>query len=87
MDIKLTPDIEAALTQEARRRGTTVETRALTYLRERFVSPEPVEEAGDGETLADFLGDYIGALSSGEFVDGGAQMSLGIVAREGLGPR
>ncbi|MFN8474727.1 MAG: hypothetical protein U0822_21225 [Anaerolineae bacterium] len=76
MDIRLTPDIEEALAQEAQRRGTTVETLALDYLRERFVSSGPVEEAGDGETLADFLGDYVGSLASSEFVAGGAQMSV-----------
>lgn len=64
MDIKLTPDIEEALAHEASRRGTTVETLALDYLRERFVAPGPVDETGDEETLADFLGDAIGSLAS-----------------------
>jgi len=76
MKITLTPDIEFALTKHAHRKGTTPEMLALDILREQFVSsPEsktPVEDQG---TLADYLVDHIGILSSSEYVSGGARMS------------
>jgi hypothetical protein len=41
MTIRLTPEIERALEEVARRRGTTPETVALESLREQFVPPPP----------------------------------------------
>ena len=76
MVISLTPDIEAALTDEARERGTTPESLALDSLRERFISTPPSESPAAGEeTLADFLRGHIGVLHSSEQVPGGARMS------------
>lgn len=76
MLIKLTPDIEQALAEEAHTLGTTPEQLALDSLRERFVrredSPYPAREL---ETLADFLWGHIGVLHSSEHVPGGARMS------------
>jgi len=74
--ITLTPDIEGALAEEARRQGTTPELLALATLRERFVSPRANEAAAEAHgTLADYLADHIGVLSSAEHVPGGAAMS------------
>jgi len=78
MNIELTPDIESALTEQARKMGTTPETLALDSLRERFVQATPNENTVERqETLADFLSGYIGILHSGEYIPGGARMSEG----------
>jgi hypothetical protein len=76
MNITLTPEIERALVDEARRLGTTPESLAIESLRDRFL-PSFSEELAEvpGETLADRLGDLIGSLHSGEFVPGGARLS------------
>lgn len=76
MVIKLTPDIETALAEEARKQGTTPELLALDCLRKWFLASAapPIGPKGQG-TLADFLGEHIGILSSSEVVPGGAQMS------------
>ena len=76
MLIKLTPDIEQALDEEARKLGTTPEQLALDSLRERFVRREaPPYPAKKPETLAHFLRGHIGVLHSSEHVPGGARMS------------
>lgn len=75
MVIKLTPDIEQALAEEARKLGTTPEQLALDSLRERFVGQEPPSPTKEPETLAQFLRGYIGILHSSEHVPGGARMS------------
>jgi hypothetical protein len=76
MIIKLTPDIEQALAEEARKLGTTPEQLALESLRERFVDREaPPYRAEEPETLAQFLKGHIGVLHSSEHVPGGARMS------------
>ena len=76
MTITLTPDIENALAEEARKQGTTPELLALDCLRERF-APSPVTgpSAAEQGTLADFLADHLGVLASGELVSGGARLS------------
>lgn len=76
MTIQLTPEIESALAEAARRQGTTPELLALDCLRARFVSAE-LGQSGNSEkgTLADFLAGHIGVLASGEFIPGGARMS------------
>jgi hypothetical protein len=77
MTITLTPEIEQALTEKARRLGKTPEHLALQSLRERFVAPRGNEIPDQGQgTLADFLAGYIGILDSSEHVPGGAQMSV-----------
>jgi len=76
MIIKLTPDIEQTLIEEARKLGTTPEQLALDSLRERFGLREAPPYATTGqETLADFLRGHIGVLHSSEHVPGGARMS------------
>jgi hypothetical protein len=76
MIIKLTPDIEQVLAEEARKLGTTPQQLALDSLRERFVGREsPPPPAKEPETLAHFLRGHIGVLHSSEHVPGGARMS------------
>lgn len=76
MEITLTPDIEQALLEQARQRGTTPEELALESLRRQFVTPEQAQELVEAQgTLADLLGDSIGVLHSHEHVPGGARMS------------
>ncbi|MCL4708908.1 hypothetical protein KJ068_27415 [bacterium] len=78
MTITLTSDIESALAQYARKIGTTPELLALKVLEEQLLaSPDALKVSpGDkGRTLFDFLGGHLGALSSSEFIPGGAQMS------------
>ena len=76
MIIKLTPDVEQALAEEARKLGTSPEQLALDSLRERFVHREaPTYPATGQETLADFLRGHIGVLHSSEHAPGGARMS------------
>ena len=71
--ITLPPELEQTVTERARQQGTTPQLLVLDELRIRF-SPTP-PPAREGETLADFLGDFIGCIHSGEAVPGGAQMS------------
>ena len=76
MEITLTPDIERALAEQARRQDTTPKVLALDILRERFASSMETETpTGKQETLADFLVGHIGVLSSSEHIPGGARMS------------
>lgn len=76
MKITLTPDIEKALAEQARRQHTTPEMLALDALRERFVfSGAPEAPVNEEATLADFLADHIGVIASSEKVPGGARMS------------
>lgn len=73
MRIIVPPDIESALSQQARKEGKAPEEVAVEAPRERFApAPAPV---GSPATLADFLADHIGVLSSREFVSGGARIS------------
>ncbi|MFQ5731928.1 MAG: hypothetical protein ACE5KM_08230 [Planctomycetaceae bacterium] len=75
MNIAVPPDIESALKQQARQRGQAPEDMAIDVLRERFAPDSP--PADTNGTLADFLADHIGVLSSSESVSGGANMSEG----------
>ena len=71
--ITLPPELEQPIIEQARRRGTTPELLTLDVLHREFLPPSP-PTANEG-TLADFLGDFIGCLDSGEIVPGGARMS------------
>ena len=76
VNITLTPDIERALAEQARRLGTTPEQLVIDSLREHFeTTTDTPSETGD--TLADSLREHIGILHSGEHVPGGARMSEG----------
>ena len=71
--IVLPPDLEKSITERALQNGTTPELIALEALQHEF-APEAAQVSTVG-TLADFLGDFIGCLDSGEVVPGGARMS------------
>ena len=73
--ITLPPELERAVTERAQQQGTTPELVALDTLRQQLlpVAPSPPVE---GQTLADFLGEFIGCIHSSERVPGGAQMSV-----------
>ncbi len=73
--ITLTPELEHAIGEQARQVGTTLELLALDKLSDCFLPTMPSPSASDGETMADFLADYIGCIDSGEHVPGGANMS------------
>jgi hypothetical protein len=64
--------------------GTTPEIVALDTLNREFIPA--AQPAPTGGTLADFLGDFIGCLDSGEIVPGGANMSenIGETFAEGM---
>jgi DNA-binding transcriptional ArsR family regulator len=73
MVITLTPEIEQALHELAKKQGTTVEFLALKTLRERLFTSklQPVAKQSKkrpaSNTLADFLTGYIAVLDSSEF--------------------
>ncbi len=76
MNITLTPDIEKALKEYARKQGTTPAALAIHALQERFVSSSETESiAAEQGSLFDYLAGYIGVLSSTEHIAGGARMS------------
>jgi hypothetical protein len=73
--IKLTPELEQVIGEEARRQGTTPELLVIESLRRCFL-PHATRTAPEPEgTLADFLSDFVGTLHSSEHVPGGARMS------------
>lgn len=73
MRITVPPDLESALTEQARKKGKAPEDLALDTLRERFPPVTPPTDTTD--TLADYLADHIGVLGSSELIPGGADMS------------
>ncbi len=73
--ITIPPALERAIMQQAERQGTTLEVLAVDKLNAAFLPAVSDETEIEGETLADFLGDFIGCLDSGEHVPGGARMS------------
>ncbi len=76
MTISLTPELEQALAEAAQRQGTTPEMLAREFLRERLLPAKAIDpNEGESGTLAESLADFIGILSSSEFVEGGAQLS------------
>ena len=76
MIITLTPDIESALAEQARRLGTTPERLAIDSLREHFTMTMSQARPPDtAETLADLLHEHTGVLHSGDYIPGGARMS------------
>ena len=75
MNITLTPDIEQALVDEARRLGTTPEALALDSLRARFVVETSPHVSDDSQTMAEFLEGFIGVIDSEDVTPGGARMS------------
>ncbi len=76
MEITLTPEIEAALAEQARQQGVSPEELALESLRRQFVVPgQTTHEPTLQGTLAEFLAGSVGVLRSSEHMPGGARMS------------
>ncbi len=75
LSITLPPELEHALSEQARAQGTTPELLALDSLRERFTNTAVSEPAQTNQTMAEYWADFIGCLHSSDFVPGGAQMS------------
>ncbi len=75
--ITLTPELEQVVTERAQKQGTTPELLTLDKLNEQFLPATPSASSDEG-TLADYLGEFIGCLDSGELVPGGARMSENI---------
>ncbi len=73
LTVTLTPDLEAALAEQARRAGTTPERLALESLRSQFL-PVPPHDPAEG-SLAEFLDGFVGCIRSAEGEPGGAQTS------------
>ena len=62
MVIRLTPDIETVLEQQAKRQGTTPERLVLDTLGSVFLQPSSPKHAAGQATLFDFLSGYIGTI-------------------------
>jgi hypothetical protein len=62
MVIRLTPDIETALEQQAKQQGTTPERLALDALGSVFLQRSPPGLSAEQGTLFDFLSGYIGTV-------------------------
>ena len=75
MELTLTPDIEHALKVQAHQRGITPEQLALASLRKAFVTTAAPSISAPQESLADFLGNFIGALDSSEHISGNTKLS------------
>jgi hypothetical protein len=76
MQLTLTPEIENILKIQALNFGITPEMLVLDILAERFSPITKTEsEATKHESLADYLSDYIGTVSSDQHIPGGAHMS------------
>ena len=73
--LTLAPELETAVRECATRQGTTPELLLESDLRQRYLPAPPPAPAVEGETMADFLKDFIGCIHSSEHVPGGAQMS------------
>jgi hypothetical protein len=75
MTITLTGDIEKGLVEQAGKIGTSPEALAIETLRRQFASPVAAETSATQVSLVEFLGDFVGCISSDEYLVGGAQMS------------
>jgi hypothetical protein len=73
--ITLPPELERAVTEQARRQGTTPELLAVEKLRGALLPASPQSAEVAGLTMADFFAGYVGGLHSSEYVPGGAQLS------------
>jgi len=77
MTITLSGEIEKGLVEQAGKLGTSPEALAIWTLRQRFgpASTASAQEPAAPASMADFLGEFIGCISSDEHVPGGARMS------------
>jgi hypothetical protein len=76
LTITLPPELEQAIEERAQEQGTTPELLVLGDLRERYLperQPEP--PVVEGQTMADFLKDFIGCIDSSEAYPEGSRLS------------
>lgn len=73
LTITLPPELERTVTEQAQRQGTTPQLLVLDELRHRFAPAHSTPPVGGN--LADFLGEFVGCIHSGDQIPGGAQMS------------
>jgi hypothetical protein len=74
--ITLPPELERTITEQAQRNGTTPELFLLDDLWERFMTEkQPEPPVVEGQTMADFLKDYIGCVDSSETYPEGSRLS------------
>ena len=73
--ITLPSELEKAVSEEAAQKGTTPELLTLDVLQERFLRPSSIKRFPEGATLADALGDYIGAVNTRDKYPEGATLS------------
>ncbi len=74
--ITLPPELEKAVTERAQRNGTTPELFLLNDLQERYLpNKQPEPPVVEGQTMADFLKDYIGCVDSSETYPEGSRLS------------
>lgn len=64
MQINLAPEIEKALIQQAKQTGISSEQLANDLLGRQLLADQAISFT-DRNTLADFLGNFVGALQSG----------------------
>ncbi len=84
MRIDLAPEVEHALEEAARKRGTTPESLVVGMILEHIIPHAPPATpgpAGAPANLAEALAGHSGGLDSGEYVPGGAQLSENSSAR------
>ena len=81
LEIRLAPEEQRLLERAARAQGTTPELLAADFVRECLPSTDAAVEASGPRSVADWLGDSIGVLDSGEIVPGGARLSERISER------
>ncbi len=74
--ITLPPELETTILERAQRSGTTPELFLLDDLRERYLpKQQPEPPVIEGQTMADFLKDYIGCVDSSETYPEGSRLS------------
>lgn len=74
MNLTLPPEVENALAAAAQQKGTTPELLALECLRDKFLNGAQPTQYPPG-SLAEYLKDYIGAISSKDRFPEGSRMS------------
>ena len=75
MNLLLTPDIENYLVKKAQHLGTTPELLALELLRKELLNGNQESAHGSATSLAEFLGQHVGVLSSKTLAGEDARLS------------
>jgi len=73
--ITLSSELERAVADEAAQKGTTAELLTLEVLQEHFLGHSPAKQVPEGATLAEAMGDYIGAVDTSDMYPEGSTLS------------